>query len=122
MTRARGLSRGLLVATGFLGLMGAGYAGSSVQANSLRQRIVPARLLGRVTSVHRTVTVGVAPLGAILGGLAARRFGIRSPYLLGGGGPLVAGMLALAFLDRHATGTRPGVGTAATGPVGSDRE
>jgi MFS family permease len=121
-TLGLGLSRGLLVATGFLGLMGAGYAGCSVQANSLRQRIVPAELLGRVTSVHRTVAVGAAPLGAILGGLAARRFGIGSPYLLGGGVLLVAGTLGLTFLDRHATERRPGVGTATTGPLGSDRE
>jgi hypothetical protein len=63
-TLALGLTRGLALAIVLLGLIGAGYAGASVQGNALRQRLVPGHLLGRVSSVHRTVAVGAAPLGA----------------------------------------------------------
>jgi MFS family permease len=101
-TLGLGLTNQVLLATGFLGLMGVGYAGCSVQGNSLRQRLVPGDLLGRVISVHRTVAVGAAPLGAILGGVAARQFGVRSPYLLGGAGLLVAGLIGLVVLSRQA--------------------
>jgi Transmembrane secretion effector len=90
-TLALGLTRGLAPAIVLLGLIGAGYAGASVQGNALRQRLVPSHLLGRVSSVHRTVAVGAAPLGALLGGVVAGQLGIRAPYLLGGVALLAAG-------------------------------
>ena len=51
---------------------------------SLRQSIIPDRLLGRVTSAYRMVAMVGMPMGAILGGYLARGWGLRSPYLLGG--------------------------------------
>lgn len=49
---------------------------------SLRQSIIPNRLLSRVNSVYRLVAWGTMPLGAALGGLLAELFGLRAPFLV----------------------------------------
>jgi len=59
---------------------------------SLRQRIVPAELLGRVNSVYRMLGWGLMPLGAVAGGFVAHAAGLWAPYLIGG----FLSMLALA--------------------------
>lgn len=51
---------------------------------SLRQAIIPERLLGRVNSVYRLLGWGSMPVGAAFGGFVARYFGLRAPFLLGG--------------------------------------
>jgi MFS family permease len=47
---------------------------------SLRQRIIPDRLLGRVNSTYRLVAWGTMPLGAAAGGLLAQFFGLRTVF------------------------------------------
>jgi MFS family permease len=49
---------------------------------SLRQRIAPDRLLGRVNACYRLVGWGTMPLGALLGGLVAQALGLRAVFLL----------------------------------------
>jgi MFS family permease len=61
-----------------------------VAQQSLRQELVPDRLLGRVLGAGRVVTYGVIPLGALAGGLIGRLLGLRAVFLTG------AGALALA--------------------------
>ena len=51
---------------------------------SLRQQIVPAKLLGRVNSVYRLLGWGLIPLGALTGGVLAHQFGLRAPYEIAG--------------------------------------
>jgi MFS family permease len=50
---------------------------------SLRQRIVPASLFGRVNSVYRWLVWGSISIGAALGGIVAHRFGRRAPFFVG---------------------------------------
>lgn len=50
---------------------------------TLRQTGVPASLVGRVTSSYRLVALGAVPLGALLGGVMASAYGVRSPFLAG---------------------------------------
>lgn len=57
---------------------------------SARQRLAPAHLLGRVNSVARTVAIAGIPVGAVLGGCAARWFGVPSPFLIAA--PVLAGI------------------------------
>ena len=60
---------------------------------SLRQRIIPTRLLGRVNSVYRFFGWGSIPIGMFLGGglvtiaqnFLSREMALRSPYFLGAG-------------------------------------
>ena len=47
---------------------------------SLRQRLIPAELFGRVNSVYRFLGTGTMTIGAFLGGLIAFRFGLRATY------------------------------------------
>jgi predicted MFS family arabinose efflux permease len=47
---------------------------------SLRQRIAPERLRGRVNSVYFLFDIGGAALGTLLGGLLARALGITAPF------------------------------------------
>ncbi|TMR11167.1 MFS transporter [Nonomuraea turkmeniaca] len=49
---------------------------------TLRQRVVPGGLLGRVGSVNALVDVGGAALGSLVGGLVARALTITAPYWL----------------------------------------
>ena len=51
---------------------------------SLRQRIVPDRLLGRVNASYRLLAWGSQPLGALLGGLGAELFGLQPVFILCG--------------------------------------
>jgi MFS family permease len=48
---------------------------------SLRQRVIPQRLLGRLNSAYRLLAWGTMPLGAAAGGLIAQFFGIPAVFL-----------------------------------------
>lgn len=54
----------------------------NVLTNSLRQAVTPDRLMGRVQSAHRLLSWGAVPFGTLLGGVAARTFGLRAPFLI----------------------------------------
>jgi predicted MFS family arabinose efflux permease len=60
-------------------LSGASMIGNVV-VTVLRQAAIPSDLLGRVTSAYRMIALGTLPLGAAVGGLVARSFGLTSPY------------------------------------------
>jgi MFS family permease len=56
---------------------------------SLRQRLAPEAMLGRVTATFRSSGVGVMLVGAIVGGAIASVAGLRLPWLLCGVGCLL---------------------------------
>jgi MFS family permease len=58
---------------------------------SLRQRIAPNRLLGRVNSAYRLLAWGTMPLGAAAGGLLAQWLGLQAMFG-------IMGVLTLALL------------------------
>jgi predicted MFS family arabinose efflux permease len=68
---------------------------------SLRQRIVPDRLLGRVTSAYRMIGLGAMPLGAFLGGVVARAYGLSSPLVVGGILSLLGTVAALRWFTAQ---------------------
>lgn len=53
----------------------------SIIAMSLRQRLVPTELFGRVNSLFRFFAYGAMPVGALLGGVLASVAGLRAPYI-----------------------------------------
>jgi MFS family permease len=70
-------------------IIGAGFVMSgmsivvwNVITVSLRQRIVPDRLLGRLNSAYRLFAWGTQPIGALLGGIVAELVGLRVLFLL----------------------------------------
>ncbi|MCO7275186.1 MFS transporter [Cellulosimicrobium cellulans] len=61
---------------------GAGIAVWNVVTVSLRQRITPDALLGRLNSCYRLVAWGTMPLGAAVGGALGELFGLRSVFVV----------------------------------------
>ncbi|MGN9767342.1 MFS transporter [Micromonospora sp. SD12] len=59
----------------------AAFAVLNVAALSLRQRLVPGDLLGRVVAASRMLSYGCAALGALAGGALAAGLGMRAPFL-----------------------------------------
>jgi predicted MFS family arabinose efflux permease len=51
--------------------------------SSLRQRLTPPEMLGRVASTSLFIAAGGNCVGAMLGGVVAARFGITAPYWAG---------------------------------------
>lgn len=71
---------------------------ASVQMAVLRQRIVPNRLLSRVSSVGQFFSFGFAiPAGALAAGLIAQVYSVRTVYFLAAG---VVGVLCLAVASQ----------------------
>ncbi|WP_240687137.1 MFS transporter [Amycolatopsis suaedae] len=62
---------------------GAGIMVWNVITVSLRQRVTPDRLLGRLSSAYRLVAWGTMPLGAAIGGLLAQFAGVRVVFVAG---------------------------------------
>lgn len=75
---------------------------------SLRQAIIPDRLLGRVNSVYRFFGWGMMPIGLFLGGvlvavvanLSTREWGLRSPFFVAG---VLQALLAIYAIGRLGT-------------------
>ena len=57
---------------------------------SMRQRLIPTELFGRVNSVYRFIGTGSTAFGALIGGQIAYSFGLRATYLASGVVLLVA--------------------------------
>ena len=79
-----GLAPGLAVAAMLMWCEGFAVTMWNIVTVSLRQRVVPAHLLGRVNSAYRMIGWCLIPLGALAGGLAAHGIGLRAPYAIGG--------------------------------------
>jgi MFS family permease len=81
--------------------LGFGSTWWNVVSITLRQRIVPAELLGRVTAVYRMVAFCAAPLGAVGAGFLAHRTDLRTPYLVMGLLQLAATALSAPLIRRE---------------------
>ena len=67
-----------------------------ILVSSIRQRLVPGELLGRVYSASRFISWGIGPIGALLAGFVAEVWGIRTMFAIGG---IVSIGLLLLFLS-----------------------
>lgn len=94
-----------------------GFAGTTwaVGLVTLRQRLVPDELLGRVGLAFSVLGYGAAPLGAMLGGVIAARVGVAVP-LLGGGVAALFAALGLVWFDRRRV-LGPSLAVAGTSPT-----
>ncbi|MGH1523018.1 MFS transporter [Leifsonia sp. L25] len=79
-----------IIGAGFL-LGGVTVSIWNVITVSLRQRVTPQRLLGRLNSAYRLLAWGTMPLGAAAAGVIAQFFGIPAVFLS-------MGVVALAML------------------------
>lgn len=72
--------------------VGVANAFTNVLIVSMRQRLIPPPLLGRVNATYRLIGMGTMPIGALLGGAAAEQVGVRNVLL----GAAVATIVAAA--------------------------
>jgi len=103
-----GMSPDAVVLGGLLALNGFVTTVWNIVTVSLRQRIVPAELPGRVNSVYRMLGWGLIPLGALTGGFLAHQFGLRSAYPIAGalrGTALAFALPVLVAAARPASAT-----------------
>jgi MFS family permease len=93
-----GLAPGPGVAAALLAVQGFSVTMWNVVTVSLRQRVVPGHLLGRVNSVYRMLGWGLMPAGALAGGFVAHAAGLRAPYVVAGLLCLLSVLAALPLL------------------------
>ncbi len=79
-----GLTANAWLIGGAFAVAGFGIMLWNVVTVSLRQRIVPDALLGRVNASYRLLAWGTQPIGAVLGGVIAEVFGLRAVFLFAG--------------------------------------
>ncbi len=95
---------------------------------SLRQRIIPDQLLGRVNSVYRFFGWGTISLGTLLGGVLVsagepflgREWALRMPFLLAGAAYVVLLLLALPRLTTAKIEAAQAAAEGAAAPAASD--
>jgi MFS family permease len=79
-----GLAPDAIVAAVLLAGQGFSVTMWNIVTVTLRQRVVPSALLGRVNSVYRMLGWGLMPAGALAGGFVAHAAGLRAPYIVAG--------------------------------------
>jgi len=94
MSAVPGLTHNPWIVGAAFAVGGLGSVMWNVVSVSLRQRIVPDRLLGRLNASYRLLAWGSQPLGALLGGAIGEVFGLPAVFLLSA---IVTGFLLLAF-------------------------
>lgn len=79
-----GVTSSAAVTAGMQALLGVAASVWMVVTCSLRQRLTPDPMLGRVTGAHALLSWGGAAVGALVGGGIASVWGLRAPFLAGG--------------------------------------
>jgi len=103
ITAGMGLAPDVIVLGALLACRGFTATLWNVVTVSLRQRVIPSELLGRVNSVYRMLGWGTIPLGGLAGGFIASVAGLRAPYVISGilrGGVLLLLLPALLAAAR----------------------
>ncbi len=94
MSAVPGLTANPWIVGAAFALSGVGIVMWNVVTVSLRQRIVPDRLLGRLNASYRLLAWGSQPLGALLGGAIGEVLGLPAVFLMAA---LLTVLLLLAF-------------------------
>jgi MFS family permease len=77
------LATNVYVVGGVMAVFGVHAALWTMVGNSLRQRLTPVHMMGRVSSATLFISTGGYCIGALLGGVLASSFGITAPYWVG---------------------------------------
>jgi len=83
-----------------MAVVGFGAIAMAATANTTIQMTVPDELRGRVISVYTTVFVGSTPVGGLIVGAIASRFGVPASLFVGGVACVLAGTTGLVWLRR----------------------
>ncbi len=104
------LSLGILVLTGVASLF---YAATT---NSLLQLGAPDEMRGRIMSLYSQVFIGTTPIGGLLMGAIASRWGALAGFAVGGGISLAAALVAVLYIAARSRAPTAEAG-ARVGPL-----
>ncbi len=93
---ALALAHSVVAALVILALLGAAMITATALTNMLLQTLSPDELRGRVVAAYTFSFVGMAPLGSLLAGSVAQRFGVAATLVAGGLVTVVAALVLLA--------------------------
>lgn len=96
-----------LIVGAIFAIGGASIMVFNVEVVSLRQRLTPDELRGRVQSAHRMVAWGSMPLGALTGGVVGELLGLRPLFLV----MVAVALAAVPVLARALHAGQPKLGT-----------
>jgi len=74
----------------------------TIASNSLRQRLTPNEVMGRVSSAYLFVAAGGNCIGALLGGALASAYGLTAPYWVGFVAAVVVSITTWRVFNRAA--------------------
>jgi MFS family permease len=94
------LSTSVYVVGAVMAVFGIHAALWTIVGTSLRQRLTPAHMLGRVSSANLFISAGGNFAGALLGGALAGAFGITAPYWTGFVVALIVAAATWRVFDR----------------------
>jgi MFS family permease len=97
-----------VVAAVMLAVSSAGFALWNVVSMTLRQRLVPTEVLGRVMSAFRVMLFGGATLGSVAGGALAAGTTLASPFVLAAGLSVLAAAMLLTVVRQRPHEELPG--------------
>jgi MFS family permease len=100
-------SRNLWLSLIVLPISGAGFMMTLAATNTVLQTIVPEHLRGRVMAFYTMAFLGTAPIGSLIGGLAAQRFGVPTTIRVGGIACLAGGLWFYSNLSKFRGLVRP---------------
>lgn len=83
------------------------FAVWNVLSVTMRQRLVPGEVLGRVNAASRTLSMTASPIGALSGGAVAAWLGLSAPLWGSGVALLVVALLHARTTARAAPPVRP---------------
>ena len=100
-------TRGLPLALVLLPVVGAGFMVALASINTILQTLVDEHLRGRVMAFYTMSFLGTAPIGSLLAGVLADRFGVPATLRVGGAVCLAAGVWFALRLPRLRALVRP---------------
>ena len=89
-----GLTQNVAIAALAVLLAGAGNPAWNVVSTTIRQRLVPDELFGRMMTAYLFIAWGIQPIGAFLGGVVAEAVGVEWVFILHG--PVMAALFVAA--------------------------
>ncbi len=71
-------------------MFGVGIVAYSVSQVSITQAVTPIRLQGRINGIMHSLTIGLVPIGALIGGVLGQTLGVRPTLFISAGGEIAA--------------------------------
>jgi MFS family permease len=90
-----------------LPIVGAGFVVQMAATNTVLQTLVDDKLRGRVMAFYTMAFFGTAPIGSLLAGVAAERFGARATIAFSGAACVVTGLWLASRLPALRAIVRP---------------